>query len=138
MKSEKNYQYKFDKKMILIYSLYLAIGSIAFFIFINGIYTTIQANIWHYSLRYITNSIVFTVVTFISCILLFATCILILKTKKYAKIFGLIGCLLLIFYPLYIYLVDIITPYNFNYIFILFFPALISVIISLFYWRKYF
>lgn len=136
MKSEKKNNFLLDKKMTLIYSLYLAIGSIAFFIFINGVYTTIQAKIWYYSSRYMVNSITLTIASFFSSVLLFLTCIWILKKKKNAKITGIAGCLLLIIYPLYVYLVDIVIPYNFNYIVIMFVPSIFLLLISLIYWRK--
>ena len=136
MKSEKKNNCLLDKKMTLIYSLYLAIGSIAFFIFINGVYTTIQAKIWYYSSRYMVNSITLTIVPFFSSILLFLTCIWIIKKKKNAKITGIVGCLLLIVYPLYVYFVDIAIPYNFNYIVIMFVPSIFLLLISLIYWRK--
>ncbi len=136
MKSEKKNNCLLDKKMTLIYSLYLAIGSIAFFIFINGVYTTIQAKIWYYSSRYMVNSITLTIASFFSSVLLFLTCIWILKREKNAKITGIAGCLLLIIYPLYVYLVDIVIPYNFNYIVIMFVPSIFLLLISLIYWRK--
>ena len=136
MKSEKKNNCLLDKKMTLIYSLYLAIGSIAFFIFINGVYTTIQAKIWYYSSRYMVNSITLTIASFFSSVLLFLTCIWILKKKKNAKITGIVGCLLLIVYPLYVYFVDIAIPYNFNYIVIMFVPSIFLLMISLIYWRK--
>jgi len=125
-----------DKKMTLIYSLYLAIGSIAFFIFINGVYTTIQAKIWYYSSRYMVNSIILTIIPFFSSVLLFLTCLWIIKKKKNAKKIGIVGCLFLIVYPLYVYIVDIAVPYNINYIFIMFVPAIVLLLFSLFYWRK--
>ena len=136
MKSEKKNNCLLDKKMTLIYSLYLAIGSIAFFIFINGVYTTIQAKIWYYSSRYMVNSITLTIVPFFSSVLLFLTCIWIIKKKKNAKITGIVGCLLLIVYPLYVYFVDIAIPYNFNYIVIMFVPSIFLLMISFIYWRK--
>jgi len=136
MKSEKKNNCLLDEKMTLVYSLYLAIGSIAFFIFINGVYTTIQAKIWYYSSRYMVNSITLTIASFFSSGLLFLTCIWILKKKKNAKIAGIAGCLLLIVYPLYVYLVDIMIPYNFNYIVIMFVPSIFLLMISLIYWRK--
>jgi len=136
MKLDKNYHCLLDKKMTLIYSLYLAIGSIAFFIFINGVYTTIQAKIWYYSSRYMVNSITLTTVPFFASVLLFLTCIWIVKNKKNAKILGIMGCLLLIVYPLYVYIIDIAVPYNFNYIVIMFIPAIVLFLISLIYWKK--
>jgi hypothetical protein len=136
VKSEENNHFLLDKKMTLIYSLYLAIGSIAFFIFINGVYTTIQAKIWAYSSRYMVNSITLTVISFIASILLVITCFWIVKNKKNAKFYGIIGCLLLIIYPLYIYIVGIAVPYNFNYIAIMFIPAVVLFLITLYYWRK--
>jgi hypothetical protein len=134
--SEKNNHFLLDKKITLIYSLYLSIGSIAFFIFINGVYTTIQAKIWAYSYRYMVNSITLTVIPFFASILLFITCFWIVKKKKNAKIFGIIGCLLLTVYPLYVYVADLTVPYNFNYIVIMFIPVVVLFLISIFYWRK--
>ena len=122
--------------MTLMYSLYLAIGSIAFFIFINGVYTTLQARICQYSDRFMVNSITLTCVSFFASILLFFTCFWILKKKKIAKISGLSGLFLLIIYPIYIIIIDLKVPYSFNYIFIMCIPAIILLIISIIYWRK--
>ena len=125
-----------DKKMTLIYSFYLAIAGVAFFIFINGLYTTFQAKIWQYSERYMTNSVTLTIVPLFAGLLLLLTCFWILKNKKNAKITGIIGCLFLIIYPIYVTILDIEMPYSFNYILIMLVPAIVLLMVTLFFWKK--
>ena len=125
-----------EKKQLLQYSLFLSIGSICFFIFLNGVYTTIQAMIWYYSARYLVSSVTLTLVYFFSSILFFISCYLIIKKREKVIIPGILGCLLILIYPMYILLVEITVPYNFNYSMILIIPAMVILCLGIFFRKK--
>jgi len=125
-----------DKNMLILYSLYLAFGSVAFFIFINSIYTTGQAIIWRYSWKYILNSGIIAFASLFSGVLFFLTCYWMLRLKKIAKISGIFSCLVFIFYPLVVVIFGTTVPYSFTYILILCFPVAVLLILSLWFWKK--
>jgi hypothetical protein len=125
-----------QKKNTLVYSLYLAIGSVSIFIALNVLNTAYQGFIWSYTTKYVTNSLAIALVLLIASALLFMGCYQILKGKKFSYTLGAIGCLLLIVYPGYVLLIDFYVPYAFYYILLLWIPALIVLIVTVLVWKK--
>ena len=126
-----------DKKLAVLYSFYLSIGSVAIFIFILSGFNTIESVLWQYTTKYIINSAVLTLVALMSGILILFTCYLMLKEKKIAKVTGIIGCLILILYPPIILILEIKVPYSFNYIILLIVPAIIILVFSIIIGKKF-
>jgi len=124
------------KKNTLVYSLYLAIGSVSIFIALNILNTAYQGFIWNYTTKYVTNSLAIALVLLIASALLFTGCYQILKGKKFSFTLGAIGCLLLIVYPGYVLLIDTYVPYTFYYMLLLWIPALIVLIVAILVWKK--
>jgi len=125
-----------QKKNTLMYSLYLAIGSVSLFIALNILNTAYQGFIWSYTTKYVLNSLAIALVLLIASALLFMGCYQILKGKKFPFTLGAIGCLLLIVYPGYVLLIDSYVPYAFYYMLLLWIPALIVLIIAVLVWKK--
>jgi hypothetical protein len=125
-----------QKKNTLVYSLYLAISSVSLFIALNILNTAYQGFIWSYTTKYVLNSLAIALVLLIASALLFMGCYQILKGKKFSFAFGAIGCLLLIVYPVYVFIIDSYVPYAFYYMLLLWIPALIVLIIAVFVWKK--
>ena len=125
-----------DKKTVLVYSLYLAIGSVSLFIALNILNTAYQGFIWSYTTKYVLNSLAIALVLLIASALLFMGCYQILKGKKFPFTLGAIGCLLLIVYPGYVLCIDSYVPYAFYYMILLWIPALIVFIIAVLVWKK--
>jgi len=125
-----------DKKTVLLYSLYLAMGSVSLFIALNILNTAYQGFIWSYTTKYVLNSLAIALVLLIASALLFMGCYQILKGKKFSFTLGAIGCLLLIFYPGYVLLIDSYVPYAFYYMLLLWIPSLIVLIIAVLVWKK--
>jgi len=125
-----------DKKTVLLYSLYLAMGSVSLFIALNILNTAYQGFIWSYTTKYVLNSLAIALVLLIASALLFMGCYQILKGKKFSFTLGAIGCLLLIVYPGYVLLIDSYVPYAFYYMFLLWIPSLIVLIIAVLVWKK--
>ena len=125
-----------QKENTLVYSLYLAIGSISIFIALNVLNTAYQGFIWSYTTKYVLNSLAIALVLLIASALLFMGCYKILKDKKFSYALGAIGCLLLIVYPGYVLLIDSYVPYAFYYMLLLWIPALIVLMIAVIAWKK--
>ena len=125
-----------QKKNTLVYSLFLAIGSVALFIALNILNTAYQGFIWSYTTKYVLNSLAIALILLIASALLFMGCYQMLKGKKFSFTLGAIGCLLLIVYPGYVLLIDSYVPYAFYYMLLLWIPALIVLIIAVLVWKK--
>jgi hypothetical protein len=125
-----------QKKNTLVYSLYLAISSVSLFIALNILNTAYQGFIWSYTTKYVLNSLAVAFVLLIASALLFMGCYQILKGKKFSFALGAIGCLLLIVYPGYVFLIDSYVPYAFYYMLLLWIPVLTVLIIAVLVWKK--
>jgi len=128
-KSKANVPLSGDKSTLLLYSLYLAIGSVAFFIALNMLYTAYQGYIWSYTVKYVINSLATALVLLIASGLFFMGCYQMVKGNRFPQILGLIGCVLLIIYPMYVLFIDSYVPYAFQYVLLLWIPAFIVLFI---------
>lgn len=108
-----------DKKTILLYSLYLAIGSVSIFASMVALNTAYQGFIWSYSQRYIINSFILAFALFISGILLILACWKILQKRPSARLFGFVGAGFLVGYSLFILLIDRYIAYTLVYVLVL-------------------
>jgi len=135
-KDNTNFPILEEKRLLLLYSFYLGLGSVALFIFITGVNTTYQAIIWKYTSKYIVNSAVLTLVALTAGVLLVGACWLLLKSNPIVKSAGFLGCCLLIIYPFSVYLLDLMMPYSFVYLLLLCIPAAVALILSFRVWKK--
>ena len=127
-----------DKKTGLLYSLYLAVGSVSLFASMIALNTTYQGFIWSYSTRYIVNSFTLAFALFLSGALLIVACIRLLQEKSSTRIFGFVGVGFLIAYSLFILFIDRYIAYTLVYVLMLL--VLFAVIVTgavLFFHRKH-
>jgi hypothetical protein len=125
-----------EKKTLLVYSLYLAIGSVSLFLALNGLYTAYQGYIWSYSTAYVLSSLALALILLIAAGILLFACYQVAKGKSFSVVLGAIGCLILLVYPLYILLIDAYVPYAFTYVLFLWVPAAIVLAVGLYIWKK--
>lgn len=108
-----------DKKTGLLYSLYLAIGSVSLFASMVALNTAYQGFIWSYSTRYIINSFTLALALFLSGVLLIIACVKLLQKRSSARLFGFAGIGFLIAYSLFILFIDRYIAYTLVYVLML-------------------
>jgi hypothetical protein len=108
-----------DKKTGLLYSLYLAIGSVSLFASMVALNTAYQGFIWSYSTRYIINSFTLALALFLSGALLIIACFKLLQKRSSARLFGFAGIGFLIAYSLFILFIDRYIAYTLVYVLML-------------------
>ena len=135
-KCKQDIPFLVDKKTLLVYSLYLAVGSVSLFIALNTLNTAYQGYIWSYSTKYVLNSLALALVLLIASGILLFACYRIAKGKTFSAVLGAIGCLILMLYPIYVILIDSYVPYTFIYMLLLWVPAVIVLAVGLFIWNK--
>ena len=108
-----------DKKTGVLYSLYLAVGSVSLFASMIALNTAYQGFIWNYSTRYIVNSFTLAFALFLSGALLIVGCVRLLQERSSARIFGFVGVGFLITYSLFILFIDPYIAYTLIYVLIL-------------------
>ena len=126
-----------DKKMLVLYSLYLALAAIAWYVFVITANTAIIAVMWKYSTMYIVNTFLFTGVLFLSGVLLIFTCLGMVRGKSFVRYTGLAGSALLFLYPAYLLVFDTYVPYAYFQMLLVIIPAIIMFVITLLLWKKY-
>jgi lipopolysaccharide export LptBFGC system permease protein LptF len=135
-KCKQDIPFLVDKKTLLMYSLYLAVGSVSLFIALNSLNTAYQAYIWSYSTKYVLNSLALALILLIASGILLFACYRIAKGKTSITALGAMGCLILLVYPIYVILIDSYVPYTFTYMLLLWVPAMIVLAVGLFIWNK--
>lgn len=115
-KNKTESQVQCDTHTLLLYSVYLAIGSVAVFASLVALNTAYQGWIWSYSERYIINSLTLAFVLFLSGVLLILTCFRLIQKRRSARLFGFIGIGLLIAYSLFVLLIDRYIAYTLVYV----------------------
>ncbi|VVB60198.1 Uncharacterised protein [uncultured archaeon] len=108
-----------DKKIGLLYSLYLAVGSVSLFASMIALNTAYQGFIWSYSTRYIVNSFTLAFALFLSGALLIIACVLLLQARPSARIFAFAGVGFLIAYSLFTLFIDRYIAYTLVYVLML-------------------
>ena len=108
-----------DKKTLLTYSAYLAVGSVSLFASLVALNTAYQGFIWSYSSRYIINSITLAFALFVSGALLIIACVSLIQARPSAKLFGFAGSGFLIAYSLFVLIIDRYIAYTLVYVLML-------------------
>jgi hypothetical protein len=127
-----------DKKTGLLYSLYLAVGSVSLFASMIALNTAHEGFIWSYSTRYIVNSFTLAFALFLSGALLIVACVRLIQARSSARIFGFVGVGFLIAYSLFVLFIDRYIAYTLVYVLMLL--VLFAVIVTgavLFFHRKH-
>ena len=125
-----------DKKIGLMYSLYLAIGSVSVFASMVALNTAYQGLIWSYSTRYVINSIILAFSLFLSGALCIIACIKFVQGKQSARVFGFVGLGLLFAYSLFVLVIDRYIAYTLVYTLMLLVLCAIIVAVALLFIRK--
>jgi hypothetical protein len=125
-----------DKKTLLLYSAYLAGGSVSLFASLVALNTTYQGFIWSYSQRYIINSITVALALFLSGILLIIACVHLIQEKKSSRVFGFAGIGFLIAYSLFVLIIDRYIAYTLVYMLILLVLFALLLIVMILFLRK--
>jgi hypothetical protein len=123
-----------SRTILLQYSLYLAVGSVAVFIALIMLYTAYQGYIWSYTTKYVLNSLATALVLLIASALFLMGCYQMIKGKRFPNALGAIASIVLIAYPFYVFLIDSYVPYAFHYLLILWIPAFIILFIVVYIW----
>jgi hypothetical protein len=126
----------FDKKTLFLYSFYLVLASITWYVFVNVLYTLSTAILWKYSRSYLLSVALLAFVLLLAGMLLVFTCWGILSKKKYVKTTGLLSCLILIGYPVMILVQGTYVPYAYHYMILMIAPVVILFLLSIFLWRR--
>jgi hypothetical protein len=108
-----------DKKTGLLYSLYLAIGSVSLFVSLVALNNAYQGLIWSYSTRYIVNSVTLALALFLTGIMLIIACVRLLQARKSAQAFGFAGLGFLVAYSLFVLVIDRYIAYTLVYVLVL-------------------
>ncbi len=108
-----------DKKTLLSYSAYLAVGSASLFASLVALNTAYQGWIWSYSSRYIINSITLAFALFLSGALLIIACVRIIQSRQSARLFGFAGIGFLVAYSLFVLVIDRYIAYTLVYVLML-------------------
>lgn len=125
-----------DKKTGLLYSLYLAIGSVSLFASMVALNTAYQGFIWSYSERYIINSFVLAFALFLSGVLLIIACVRLVQGKQSARVFGFAGLVFLIAYSLFILVIDRYIAYTLVYVLMLLVLFALIMVTAIFFVHK--
>lgn len=118
-KSERKTLLLNEKKTMLFYSAYLAIGSVSLFASLVALNTAYQAVIWSYSQRYIVHSMTLSFALFVSGALLIVACVKLVQKRHSARLFGFVGIGFLIAYSLFVLFIDRYIAYTIVYVLIL-------------------
>jgi hypothetical protein len=125
-----------DKKTGLLYSLYLAVGSVSLFASMIALNTAYEGFIWSYSTRYIVNSFTLAFALFLSGVLLIVACVRLLQAKSSARIFGFAGVGFLITYSLFVLFIDRYISYTLVYVLMLLILFALIVAGAVFFFHK--
>ena len=125
-----------DKKTLLLYSLYLSIGSVSLFASLVALNTAYQGFIWSYSQRYIINSFVLAFTLFLSGALLVIACMKLVKRRPSARLFGFVGIGFLVAYSFFILFIDRYIAYTLVYMLMLIVLAALILSVAVFFYRK--
>lgn len=126
-----------NKKTLLVYSAYLAIGSVSMFASLVALNTAYQGFIWSYSSRYIINSITLAFALFVSGALLIIACVRLIQTRPSARMFGFAGIGFLIAYSLFVLIIDRYIAYTLVYVLLLLILfALVMTVAVFFFYKK--
>lgn len=105
-----------DKKTGLLYSLYLAVGSVSLFASLVALNTGYQGFIWSYSTRYVVNSFTLALALFLAGLMLIIACVRLIQTRKSARVFGFAGLGFLVAYSLFVLFIDRYIAYTLVYV----------------------
>ncbi|HWR63348.1 MAG TPA: hypothetical protein VN365_02975 [Candidatus Thermoplasmatota archaeon] len=125
-----------DKKTGLLYSLYLAIGSVSLFASMVALNTAYQGYIWSYSSRYIINSFTLAFALFVSGALLIVACYKLQQKRSSARLFGFAGLGFLLGYSFFILIIDRYIAYTLVYMIMLLVVFILILIGAVFFFFK--
>ncbi|MBU0497360.1 MAG: hypothetical protein KKC68_07295 [Candidatus Thermoplasmatota archaeon] len=126
-----------DKNQLLIYSLFLAFGSVSIYVFVNAIYTMYQGIIWTYTISFVINAGLITLVSLVVGFLFLLACLRMVQGKTYSWYPAIISSIILIGYPLAILFLGSQMPASFEHFLFLLIPTSILLIILVILWKKY-
>jgi hypothetical protein len=125
-----------EKKTGLLYSLYLAIGSVSLFASMVALNNAYQGFIWSYSTRYVINSFILAFALFLSGFFLIIACMKLLKKRSSARLFGFIGIGFLLAYSLFVLFIDRYIAYTLVYVVMLLILSVFIMVGAVFFYKK--
>jgi hypothetical protein len=125
-----------DKKTGLLYSFYLAIASVSLFTSLVALNNAYQGFIWSYSIRYVINSFILAFALFLSGALLIIACMMLIKKRPSARLFGFVGIGFLIAYSLFILFIDRYIAYTLVYVLMLLILSVLVMVGAVFFYKK--
>ena len=142
MKMVKNTDYKqfsvfSTKYQLLLYSIFIGLGSVSLYVFVTGVNTVYLGIVWKYTESYIFNAVIISLIALLASLIFFISCWFLIKNKPVYKYSGIIATLMLIIFPLLFFIRGSTMPLSFDYLVLLSLPAAILLIFLLFMWKKF-
>jgi hypothetical protein len=125
-----------DKKTGLLYSFYLAIGSVSLFASLVALNTGYQGLIWDYSVRYVVNSFTLALALFLAGLMLIIACVRLQQQRKSFRTFGFVGLGFLVAYSLFVLFIDRYIAYTLVYVLALIVLFVIVLALMIFFIQK--
>ena len=118
---------------LLLYTGFIALAAVSFYLAIVEADTAYTGYIWKYSTQYIYKTALYAITMFIAALFLAQSSLLLIRRKPYGSIPGLFGCLILVAFPAYLLAVD---PEHAVPLAILIIPALLFILFCILLLRK--
>lgn len=123
-----------DTRKGLLYSLFVAVGSIALFVFANACYVLYESIIWQYTQSYVINAGIIALVSLFTAKLLFFTAYHMVKGKYNYTVVGIVGCFIPVVYPVLFFLGGQ-QPSSLDYGLMLVVPSVVLGAIAFVFWK---
>ncbi len=125
------------KYQLLLYSIFIGLGSVSLYVFVTGFNTVYLGIVWKYTESYIFNAVIISLIALLASMIFFVSCWFLIKNKPVYKYSGVVATLILIIYPLVFFVKGSTMPLSFNYLLLLSLPALMLLVFLLFMWKKF-
>jgi hypothetical protein len=124
------------KHQLLLYSLFIGLGSVSLYVFVTGFNTIYLGIVWKYTDSYIFNASIISLVALLASLIFFISCWFMIKKKPVYKYSGIVATIILIIFPYLFFLQGSSMPLSFEYLLLLSLPAVILFIFIILMWKK--
>lgn len=125
------------KYELLLYSIFMGLGSVSLYVFVTGFNTVYLGIVWKYTGSYIFNAVIISLIALLASMIFFVSCWFLIKNKPVYKYSGIVATLILIIFPLLFFVRGSTMPLSFDYLLLLSLPAVVLLILLLFMWKKF-
>ena len=126
-----------NKYQLLLYSLFISLGSVSLYVFVTGVNTVYLGIVWKYTESYIFNAVIISLIALLASMIFYVSCWFLIKKKPVYKYSGIVATLILIIYPLVFFVRGSTMPLSFDYLLLLSLPAMVLLIFLLYMWKKF-